>query len=60
MRGSSKDKILPLDRGNGKSQNLSSLLTSELIKHRQGRKKNSPLTREPPLRKNRNATESMK
>ena len=43
MSGSPKDKILPLDRGNGKSQNLSPLLTSELIKHRQGLKEKLPL-----------------
>jgi hypothetical protein len=35
MRGSPKDKP-PLDKGNEKSQNLSPLLISELIKHRRG------------------------
>jgi hypothetical protein len=41
----------PLDRGNGKSQNLSPLLQVNSSSIDRGRKKNSPLTREPPLRK---------
>jgi hypothetical protein len=48
MRGSPKDQISPLDKKTRKSQNLSLLLTNELIKHKQGYKE-TPLDKRTPL-----------